>query len=103
MSDSARMTPAIPAGHRESPDNPAARTLGRLAMAGIGTAILIMIAASLVRQDWMRPPLVMPRPGRDNLRVDARKLAAEADVEDIEREGHEYFPEDAPGHSENDL
>jgi hypothetical protein len=52
--------------------------------------------------NWIRR-LVMPRPGRDNLRVDARKLAAEADVEDIEREGHEYFPEDAPGHSENDL
>ena len=78
MSDPARTTPATPAApasppspatptdptrHRQPPGNTAARTLGRLAMAGIGAAVLIMIAASLVRQDWMRPPLVMPRPG----------------------------------------
>lgn len=33
------------------------------ATAGIGTAILIMIAASLVRGGWMLPPLAMPSAG----------------------------------------
>jgi hypothetical protein len=33
------------------------------AASGIGAAILIMIAASLVRGAWMRPPLVMPAAG----------------------------------------
>ena len=63
MSESARLTPAVRAGHDEPGPNRAARTLGCLAMAGIGTAILIMIGASLVRQDFMRPPLTMPSPG----------------------------------------
>jgi hypothetical protein len=39
------------------------RVLGWLAVAGIGTALLIMIAASLVRGDWMFPHLVIPSPG----------------------------------------
>ena len=34
-----------------------------MAWAGIGTAIAIMIAVSLVRGGWMRPPLVMPTGG----------------------------------------
>jgi hypothetical protein len=66
MSDSARLTPAVPAGPDNRPEHHpgrGARTLGYLAMAGIGAAIVIMIAASVVRQDFMRPPLVMPHPG----------------------------------------
>ena len=51
---------------------------------------------------WIRR-LVMPRPGHDDPKVDRRKEAAEADIEKIRREGREYFREDAPGHSENDL
>jgi hypothetical protein len=51
---------------------------------------------------WIRR-LVIPRPGRDDRKVDQRKLAAEADVEQIEEEGRRYFREDAPGHSEDDL
>ena len=51
---------------------------------------------------WIRR-LVMPRPGRDDPKVDARKLAAEADIEEIEREGRKYFEPDAPGHSEDDI
>jgi hypothetical protein len=39
------------------------RLLGWLAGLGIGTAVLIMIGASLVRQDWMYPPLPMPAVG----------------------------------------
>jgi len=39
------------------------RLLGWLAAVGIGTAILIMIGASLVRQDWMYPRLAMPAVG----------------------------------------
>jgi hypothetical protein len=39
------------------------RLLGWLAGTGIGGAILIMIAASLVRQDWMYPPVPMPATG----------------------------------------
>ncbi|MGP8000889.1 MAG: hypothetical protein ACLPKI_26735 [Streptosporangiaceae bacterium] len=34
-----------------------------LASAGIGTAIVLMIAVSLARGGWMRPPLVMPASG----------------------------------------
>jgi hypothetical protein len=51
---------------------------------------------------WIRR-LVVPRPGRDDPKVDQRKRAAEADVEELEEEGRRYFREDAPGHSENDL
>ena len=39
------------------------RLLGWLAGTGIGGAILIMIGASLVRQDWMYPPVPMPATG----------------------------------------
>ena len=45
-----------PAGHP-------GRVLGRLAVGTIGSAILIMIAASLVREDWMFPHLAMPPSG----------------------------------------
>ena len=34
-----------------------ARALGWLALACIGIALLIMVGADLVRQDWMYPPL----------------------------------------------
>ena len=37
-----------------------ARLLAGLAAAGIGGAILIMIAASAVRDSWMDPPIVLP-------------------------------------------
>ena len=37
--------------------------LGWLAGIGIGGAILIMIGAALVRQDWMTPPIAMPASG----------------------------------------
>jgi hypothetical protein len=40
-----------------------ARVLTWLTMTGIGSSILIMIAASLVRSSWMLPPVVMPALG----------------------------------------
>lgn len=40
-----------------------ARGLSWLAWAGIGAAIVIMVAVSLVRGGWMRPPLAMPAGG----------------------------------------
>ncbi len=39
------------------------RALGRLAVAGIVSALLIMIGASLLRSSWMPPPLAMPGSG----------------------------------------
>lgn len=41
----------------------AARRLIWLTWAGIGIAIVIMVAVSLVRGGWMRPPLVLPAGG----------------------------------------
>jgi len=59
--------PAAAAGSRGStPAGPADRTGRRLiwlAWAGIGIAIVITVAVSLVRGGWMRPPLVMPAGG----------------------------------------
>jgi hypothetical protein len=43
-----------------APPDRSARILGLLAVTGIGLAILVMIGASLVRQDWMPPRLPMP-------------------------------------------
>ena len=40
-----------------------ARPLRWLTWAGTGTAIVIMVAVSLVRGGWMRPPLVLPAGG----------------------------------------
>ena len=40
-----------------------ARVLSWLAMVGIGSSILIMIAASAVRDSWMYPPIILPSVG----------------------------------------
>ena len=53
------ITPADPAG----PAPGRARLLTWLAMAGIGCSILIMIAASAVRDSWMYPPIMLPGVG----------------------------------------
>ena len=50
-----------------------ARLLSWLAMAGIGSSILIMIAASAVRDSWMYPPIKLPGVGPPaSLAVSAR-------------------------------
>jgi hypothetical protein len=58
------LTPPQPASSPEAPPPPRpVRLLGWLAAAGIGSSILIMIGASLVRQDWMFPHLAVPASG----------------------------------------
>ncbi len=63
----APVTPAAATGRRGTaparPASPAARRLVWLTWAGIGVAIVIMVAVSLVRGGWMRPPLVLPAGG----------------------------------------
>jgi hypothetical protein len=63
MTDSLRGTPPVSAVSPATPTARSARILGWLAAAGLGTAILIMIAASLIRQVWMFPALAMPHLG----------------------------------------
>jgi hypothetical protein len=45
------------------PDGARARVLTWMAMVGIGSSILIMIALSLLRDGWQRPPIVLPALG----------------------------------------
>jgi hypothetical protein len=40
-----------------------ARLFSWLAVAGIGSSVLVMVAASLVRDSWMYPPIVLPAVG----------------------------------------
>lgn len=42
---------------------PSVRVLGWLAAIGIGGSLFIMIAASVIRPDWMSPPVAMPSSG----------------------------------------
>jgi hypothetical protein len=66
---SAAVPPAAAAAARSRGTAPAgqagraARRLIWLTWAGIGVAIVIMVAVSLVRGGWMRPPLVLPAGG----------------------------------------
>ncbi|HTZ94557.1 MAG TPA: hypothetical protein VMB74_19355 [Streptosporangiaceae bacterium] len=66
MTDSVRLTRQVQTVTTETASGPAVppvRLLGWLAGAGIGSAIMIMIGAALVRQDWMQPPIAMPATG----------------------------------------
>ncbi len=63
MSDSVRLDqPRQAVGPAPKPRRPV-RLVGWVAGICIGAALLIMIGASLVRQDWMDPPIPMPRIG----------------------------------------
>jgi hypothetical protein len=63
MTDSVRVDrPRQAAGPAPEP-RPSIRLLGWLSGICIGVAILIMIGASLVRQDWMSPAIAMPATG----------------------------------------
>lgn len=63
MTDSVRVDqPREAVGPAPAPGRPV-RLLGWLAGIGIGAALLITIGASLVRPDWMSPPIPMPRTG----------------------------------------
>jgi hypothetical protein len=46
-----------------SPTAGRARLLSWLAVAGIGSSLLVMVAASLLRDSWMYPPIVLPAVG----------------------------------------
>jgi hypothetical protein len=46
-----------------APPSRSAQVLGLLAATGIGLAVLVMIGASAIRQDWMMPRLPMPATG----------------------------------------
>jgi hypothetical protein len=64
MSNTARQVPLRPAGDPAGPlPGRGTAVLGYLAIAGIGLSILIMIGASLIRQQWMFPHVVMPSVG----------------------------------------
>ncbi len=60
---SATEAPGSSATEQAGPVPDRARVLTRLAVAGIGSSLLIMIATSLVRNSWMYPPIIMPRVG----------------------------------------
>jgi hypothetical protein len=70
MTDSVRLTPQVPtvtaeaaSSTGEAASSRSVGMLGWLAGAGIGGAILIMIGAALVREDWMTPRIAMPATG----------------------------------------
>jgi hypothetical protein len=62
MTDSVRLQRPT-ASAADQPGGASVRVLGRIAAAGIGGAIALMIGASFVRQDWMYPPLRVPAVG----------------------------------------
>ncbi|HKD88599.1 MAG TPA: hypothetical protein VKB62_08725, partial [Streptosporangiaceae bacterium] len=63
MTDSVRLSHQVQAASTGAAEGRGVRVLGWLAGVGIGGAILIMIGAALVRQDWMAPPIAMPATG----------------------------------------
>jgi hypothetical protein len=63
MTDSVRLNRPVKAPTVAPVSGRPVRLLGWLAGTGVGGAILIMIGASLVRQDWMYPRLPMPAHG----------------------------------------
>lgn len=63
MTDSVRLTHQAQTENSGAASGRPVRLLGWLAGAGIGGALLIMIGAALIRQDWMQPPIAMPATG----------------------------------------
>jgi hypothetical protein len=63
MTDSVRLTHPVQTVSTTTAESRGVRLLGWLAGGGIGGAILIMVGAALVRQDWMQPPISMPATG----------------------------------------
>jgi hypothetical protein len=63
MTDSVRVHPPATADVSKPGARKPVRLLGWLAYGGIGGAILIMVGASFIRQDWMYPTLPVPRVG----------------------------------------
>ncbi len=63
MTDSVRVNRPVQAPMVAPVRTRPVRLLGWLAGTGIGGAIMIMVGASLVRQDWMYPPVPTPAIG----------------------------------------
>jgi hypothetical protein len=63
MADSVRLTRPVQTAATTTAEARGVRALGWLAGVGIGSAILIIIGAALVREDWMEPPIAMPATG----------------------------------------
>ncbi len=63
MTDSVRVQSPAGADAAQPPARPPVRLLGWVAGGGIGGAILIMIGASFIRQDWMYPTVPVPSVG----------------------------------------
>ena len=63
MTDSVQLSPPVTASNAGPAVAKPVRLLGWLAGFGIGSAILIMFGASMVRQDWMYPPVPVPAVG----------------------------------------
>jgi hypothetical protein len=63
MADSIRLTRPVQTAATTTAEARGVRVLGWLAGVGIGSAILIIIGAALVREDWMSPPIAMPATG----------------------------------------
>jgi hypothetical protein len=63
MSSATRVGSGSPAAEQALPTADRARLLSRLAVAGIGCSLLIMVAASSVRDSWMYPRIILPAVG----------------------------------------
>jgi len=63
MTDSVRLSRQVHIDVPAAAERRPVRLLGWLAGVGIGAAILIMIGAALVREDWMTPRIAMPATG----------------------------------------
>jgi hypothetical protein len=63
MADSVRLTRPVQTAATTTAEARGVRVLGWLAGVGIGSAILIIIGAALVREAWMEPPIAMPATG----------------------------------------
>lgn len=63
MTDSVRLTQQVQISASTAAQGRPVRLLGWLSGVGIGGAILIMVGAALVREDWMTPRIAMPATG----------------------------------------
>jgi len=63
MSSATRVGSGSPAAERALPMAGRARLFSRLAVAGIGCSLLIMVAASATRDSWMYPRIILPAVG----------------------------------------